>query len=78
VTGADRTALYRLYDETGQLLYVGITTYPPKRFVEHERDKPWWPQVARRRARKLGVERRRPPTVGPLAERPASSEETTA
>lgn len=173
MTGADRTALYRLYDEAGHLLYVGITTYPPKRFVEHERDKPWWPQVARRdvewiasraqaetaercaiaaeqprynrihnigrpiaaevspesakvfaefrhhyeerrsleqsmlefadrelkagatvgqlaawtgltpevfrrRARKLGVERRRPPTVGPLAERPASSEETTA
>jgi len=36
------------------------------------------PEVFRRRARKLGVERRRPPTVGPLAERPASSEETTA
>ncbi|MFD1309753.1 GIY-YIG nuclease family protein [Streptomyces kaempferi] len=48
MTGADRTALYRLYDEAGQLLYVGITTYPPKRFVEHERDKPWWSQVVRR------------------------------
>ena len=31
-----------------------------------------------RRARKLGVERLRPPTVGKLAERPASSEETPA
>lgn len=48
MTGADRTALYRLYDETDQLLYIGIATYPPKRFVEHEGDKPWWPQVVRR------------------------------
>ncbi|CAL9350927.1 hypothetical protein SUDANB1_00459 [Streptomyces sp. enrichment culture] len=36
------------------------------------------PEVFRRRARKLGVERLRPPTVGKLAERPASSEEKTA
>src|SRR5690606_41053753 len=34
------------------------------------------PEVFRRRARALGVERKRPPTVGKLA-RPASSEETT-
>ena len=45
---SNHTALYRLYDSDDQLLYIGITTYPPKRFVEHERDKPWWPQVARR------------------------------
>jgi len=42
------TALYRLYNADDQLLYIGITTYPPKRFVEHERDKPWWHEVARR------------------------------
>ena len=37
------------------------------------------PEVFRRRARALGVERKRPPTVGKLAlERPASSEERTA
>lgn len=42
------TALYRLYDANDQLLYIGIAEYPPKRFVEHERDKPWWPEVARR------------------------------
>lgn len=36
------------------------------------------PEVFRRRARALGVERKRPPTVGKLApERPASSEEKT-
>ena len=37
---ADRTALYRLYDAEDQLLYIGITSYPPKRWTEHERDKP--------------------------------------
>ncbi|MFI1728195.1 hypothetical protein ACH40E_02930 [Streptomyces acidicola] len=36
------------------------------------------PEVFRRRARALGVERKRPPTVGRLApERPVSSEEKT-
>jgi hypothetical protein len=35
------------------------------------------PEVFRRRARALGVERKRPPTVGKLApERPVGSEET--
>lgn len=48
MSGADRTALYRLYDCDDQLLYVGIAYHPPKRFAEHEGDKPWWPQVARR------------------------------
>lgn len=48
MTGGDRTALYRLYDAGDELLYIGITNYPPKRFVEHEGDKPWWPEVARR------------------------------
>jgi hypothetical protein len=37
------------------------------------------PEVFRRRARALGVERKRPPTVGKLApERPATSEEKRA
>ena len=37
------------------------------------------PEVFRRRARALGVERKRPPTVGKLAPtRPADIEETTA
>jgi hypothetical protein len=36
------------------------------------------PEVFRRRARALGVERKRPPTVGKLApERPVSGEEAT-
>lgn len=38
-----RTALYRAYDDTGQLLYVGITSSFGRRWEEHSRTKPWWP-----------------------------------
>lgn len=41
-----RTALYRFYDEGGALLYVGITADLEQRRAAHERDKPWWPDVA--------------------------------
>lgn len=47
-----RTALYRLFDVDGVLLYVGISVDPRKRFHGHRygngRSKPkeWWPQVA--------------------------------
>lgn len=34
------------------------------------------PEVFRRRARTLGVERKRPPTVGPLAPAPPAPEES--
>lgn len=40
-------AVYRLYDETGALLYIGSAYDPEKRCKRH-RDKPWWPLVARR------------------------------
>jgi predicted GIY-YIG superfamily endonuclease len=40
-------ALYRLYDSTGALLYVGITTDPKARFTQHSIYKGWWPTVAR-------------------------------
>lgn len=43
-----RTALYRLYDESGRLLYVGITRNPEARFAQHRADKPWWDMVARK------------------------------
>lgn len=43
-----RTALYRLYDNNGELLYVGITNKPNHRFGQHRRTKPWWPRVARK------------------------------
>jgi len=41
-----RTALYRLYDADGHLLYVGVTDRPSVRFAQHEADKAWWPEVA--------------------------------
>lgn len=42
------TALYRLYDQDGRLMYVGISSIPEERWRGHRRDKPWWPQVARK------------------------------
>lgn len=45
MTGHPNQALYRFYDATGALLYVGITCDPGRRFKEH-RDKPWWLEVA--------------------------------
>jgi predicted GIY-YIG superfamily endonuclease len=44
----DRTALYRLYDADGHLLYVGVTGDPATRWHGHAHDKGWWPQVALR------------------------------
>lgn len=38
-------ALYRFYDETGKLLYVGISVNPGARFAQHRSDKPWWAQI---------------------------------
>lgn len=43
-----RTALYRLYDADGDLLYIGIGFNPVARYREHRKTKRWWPQVARR------------------------------
>jgi len=42
------TALYRLYDEDGVLLYVGITRNPPARMKAHaaEKSESWWAEVA--------------------------------
>ena len=39
------TILYRLYDHTEQLLYIGITTHLPSRIGQHKRTKKWWPEV---------------------------------
>lgn len=46
-----RTALYRLFDTAGVLLYVGISVDPKQRFKEHKhgngrnKAKEWWPDV---------------------------------
>lgn len=40
------TAVYRLYDASGTLLYVGQSNAPLERYVEHRDTRPWWPDVA--------------------------------
>jgi hypothetical protein len=39
--------LYRFYDVSGALLYVGITAKPIRRFRDHQKTKGWWPEVSR-------------------------------
>lgn len=41
------TTLYRFYNSADELLYIGIAGNPGRRFSEHAKTKPWWPQVAR-------------------------------
>jgi predicted GIY-YIG superfamily endonuclease len=43
-----RTALYRLHDTAGQLLYVGITHAPDTRWATHASTKTWWAEVSRK------------------------------
>lgn len=43
-------AVYRLFDEAGELLYVGSSNNPERRWKQHASDKPWWPEVARKEA----------------------------
>ncbi len=40
-----KTAVYRLYDGMGELLYVGMTWNPYVRFSQHAEDKWWWREV---------------------------------
>lgn len=44
-----RTALYRLFDVTGQLLYIGISGNPDVRFGQHAGTKDWWGAVVERK-----------------------------
>jgi predicted GIY-YIG superfamily endonuclease len=39
-------SIYRAYDETGRLLYVGATSNLARRIKQHERGTPWWGDVA--------------------------------
>ncbi len=42
----DPTAVYRLYDPKGVLLYVGISQYPTIRLKQHQLTQLWWFRVA--------------------------------
>jgi hypothetical protein len=44
-----RTALYRLFDADGALLYVGVSDNPRGRWNAHATEKPWWHEVADRK-----------------------------
>lgn len=38
-------ALYRFFDASGDLLYIGITLNPAGRWKQHREEKPWWEEV---------------------------------
>lgn len=40
-----KTAVYRLYDRSGELLYIGKTVHPNERFKEHAKEQIWWAEV---------------------------------
>lgn len=41
------TSLYRYFDASGRLLYVGITSRRTGRSLQHAMEKDWWGEVAR-------------------------------
>lgn len=41
-----QNVLYRFYNRDGELLYIGITNNPLRRFSQHRKDKEWWADVA--------------------------------
>lgn len=43
--------LYRLFGQSGELLYVGITGNPKGRLAVHAAEKPWWKEVDLARTR---------------------------
>jgi prevent-host-death family protein len=47
------TAVYRLYDDSAALLYVGITYDTTTRFADHKVNKDWWTDVVTREVRWL-------------------------
>ena len=47
------TALYRLFDLEGRLLYVGIAFDPEARWLAHAAEKAWWSEVAETRVQWL-------------------------
>lgn len=46
-TVPEQVALYRFFDQSGQLLYVGITLEIAWRWKSHSKSKPWWRSVSR-------------------------------
>lgn len=44
---SERTAVYRIYDTDGALLYVGVSADFGYRWTAHARTQPWWQDVGR-------------------------------
>lgn len=63
-------ALYRFFDASDVLLYVGITVDPSARFRKHRGDKPWWDDVDH-----IGIEKFESRELALEAERKAIREE---
>ena len=42
---SNENVLYRFYNCDGELLYIGITNNPWRRFSQHRQDKDWWHEV---------------------------------
>ena len=38
--------LYRFFNEDRELLYIGISSNPSDRWIQHRRSKEWWKEVA--------------------------------
>lgn len=46
-----KASIYRYYDDTGVLIYVGFTTKGSLRNRQHAADKEWWPFVKRQKVK---------------------------
>lgn len=76
------TAVYRLHDSEGQLLYVGSTADAQSRWEQHARERVWWSAVSTAsvewhpsRAEALAAERRAIREESPLHNEKATDEE---
>jgi predicted GIY-YIG superfamily endonuclease len=45
------SVVYRLYDSTDALLYIGVTEDPEARFAAHAATKHWWPEVVQEKTK---------------------------
>jgi predicted GIY-YIG superfamily endonuclease len=53
--GGSTYILYRFFSADEQLLYVGMTRNPARRFEKHSGDKSWWGEIARIEMQQFGT-----------------------
>lgn len=49
-----RNVLYRIYDDDGDLLYVGASINPGRRIRGHAQTQPWWDEASKITLERLG------------------------